>query len=186
MNEQVRNYLLIGVAALTVVNTIMIFSGDSSGNRVIETPSEQTALVESSMNQVPNNAPLELTTNQEQAQPQRPSGPPTTIAFKAMEHDFGTIKQDSENKHVFTFTNTGSNPLIIQSAKGSCGCTVPKYPQEPVPPGGTGEIEVVYKPGKQKGNQSKTVTLVANTQPEQTILNISAMVEEVEGTQAAN
>ena len=68
--------------------------------------------------------------------------------------------------------------MIIQDAKGSCGCTVPKYPKNPVAPGETGEIEVVYKPGTQKGNQMKTVTLVANTEPSQTVLKISASVEE--------
>jgi hypothetical protein len=182
MNEQVRNYLLIGVAALTVINTIMIFTGGNDDRgRVIDTPATQTALVESTVD--PNNPsskpPLELNNTQPQPEQNRPMNPPTTIAFTEMEHDFGTIKQDSENKKVFKFTNTGDNPLIIQNARGSCGCTVPKYPKEPVAPGETGEIEVVYKPGKQKGNQSKTVTLQANTQPEQTVLKISAMVEEV-------
>ena len=186
MNEQVRNYLLIGVAALTVINTIMIFTGGSNdGGRVIETPATQTALVESAVD--PNNpssqSPLELTNNQPQ-EPKRSLNPPTTIAFTEMEHDFGNISQDSENKKVFKFTNTGDNPLIIQNARGSCGCTVPKYPKEPVAPGESGEIEVVYKPGKQKGNQSKTVTIQANTNPEQTVLKINAMVEEV--AEAAN
>ena len=82
--------------------------------------------------------------------------------------------------NIFEFTNTGNEPLIIQDAKGSCGCTVPKYPKEPIAPGATGEIEVEYKPGTQKGNQTKAVTLTANTQPEQTVLQITAMVEEVE------
>ncbi|MBL4577586.1 MAG: DUF1573 domain-containing protein [Flavobacteriales bacterium] len=95
-------------------------------------------------------------------------------------HDFGTIKQNSiGNQHTFTFTNTGTNPLIISNAKGSCGCTVPKWPKEPIPPGGTGTIEVEYKPGSQKGNQKKTVTVTANTDPPDTRLSISAVVEEV-------
>ena len=82
-----------------------------------------------------------------------------------------------EKCYEFTFTNTGPNPLIIQDAQGSCGCTVPKYPKAPVPPGATGQIEVEYKPGTQKGNQTKTVTLTANTEPNQTVLKINAMVE---------
>ncbi|MBL8011464.1 MAG: DUF1573 domain-containing protein [Flavobacteriales bacterium] len=96
-----------------------------------------------------------------------------------MEHDFGTIKQDSENKYVFTFTNTGKEPLLIENAQGSCGCTVPNYPKEPIAPGGTGEIEVVYKPGKQENQQNKTVTVTANTEPKQTTLRISANVQKV-------
>ncbi|MCB0794863.1 MAG: DUF1573 domain-containing protein [Flavobacteriales bacterium] len=105
--------------------------------------------------------------------------PKTTVNFASYEHDFGTINQDSENKYVFTFTNTGKEPLIIEDAKGSCGCTVPNYPKAPVPPGGTGEIEVVYKPGKQKDQQQKTVTVTANTEPKTTTLRISANVKEV-------
>ena len=105
--------------------------------------------------------------------------PKTTITFEEYAHSFGNIKQNTENKKVFSFTNTGNEPLIITNAKGSCGCTVPNYPKEPVQPGESAEIEVFYRPGKQKGNQSKTVTITANTEPAQTILNISATVEEV-------
>ena len=96
-----------------------------------------------------------------------------------MAHDFGKINQDTENKKIFTFTNTGTEPLVISNAVGSCGCTVPSYPKEPIAPGKTGEIEVVYKPGKQKGVQSKTVTITANTEPKTTRLSISADVQEI-------
>ena len=102
--------------------------------------------------------------------------PKTSIKFNKDSHDFGNIEQDTENKYSFTFTNTGNEPLKIKNAKGSCGCTVPNYPKEPIMPGKTGQIDVVYKPAKQKGNQSKTVTASANTNPENTILRISANV----------
>jgi len=81
---------------------------------------------------------------------------------------------------VFTFTNTGDKPLILESVVGSCGCTVPEYPKEPILPGESNEIKVVYKPGKQKGMQNKLVTVIANTQPKDTRLNITANVHEVE------
>ena len=182
MNEQTKNYLLIGVAALTVVNSFFIFTMDKGG-RVIDTPKTNTAIVESTLQQTqqPQQASTTLDLNQTKNQEVAPApvGPPTSIGFAQMEHDFGTIDQNTENTHVFSFTNTGQEPLIIQDAKGSCGCTVPKYPKNPLAPGETGEIEVVYKPGTQKGNQMKTVTLVANTLPTQTVLKISALVEEV-------
>lgn len=106
-------------------------------------------------------------------------GPKTTMKFANYDHDFGPINQDTENTYVFSFTNTGTEPLIIQSATGSCGCTVPDYPKEPIAPGAKGDIKVVYKPGKQKDAQAKTVTVVANTEPKQTVLRISANVKEV-------
>jgi hypothetical protein len=101
------------------------------------------------------------------------------MSFGSNSHDFGSIGQDTDNKKIFTFTNTGSEPLIIENAKGSCGCTVPKYPKEPIVPGGTGEIEVVYKPGKQKNKQTKNITITANTSPSNTVLTITADVQEV-------
>lgn len=104
----------------------------------------------------------------------------TDVAFTEMDHDFGTIQQDSKNTKTFKFTNTGSEPLIIEDAKGSCGCTVPSYPREPIKPGDTGEIEIVYSPGKQQGSQNKTITITANTNPISTTLNISANVEVVQ------
>lgn len=185
MNENTRNYILGAVALLTVVNTVLIFTMDNGGGRQIDTPTTQTALVQPTTTQpaAKSFSPQDRVDAQPQpAQPAQasvPQGPPTNIAFPQLEHDFGTIKQDTKNKHVFKFTNSGTEPLIIQDAKGSCGCTAPKYPREPIAPGAMGEIEVEYSPGKQKGSQSKTVTITANTTPAQTILQIKADVEEV-------
>lgn len=103
--------------------------------------------------------------------------PKTTMTFGNYEHDFGNVKQDSKNKYVFSFTNTGKEPLIIESATGSCGCTVPNYPKAPIPPGGKGEIEVEYSPGKQENQQQKSVKVVANTEPKETELRIKAFVQ---------
>jgi len=121
----------------------------------------------------PNNAQM-ATPNE----PPKPVGPTTTIEFAQSHHDFGTIKQNTDNEYKFTFTNTGSNPLIIQEASGSCGCTVPQFPKEPIAPGESSEITVNYKPGLQEGQQNKTVTLVANTEPNIQYLTIGAVVEK--------
>lgn len=107
-----------------------------------------------------------------------PSMPPTSVTFDKMEHDFGKVKQETQNKYLFKFKNTGTEPLLISNARGSCGCTVPTYPKEPIAPGGTGEIEVEYSPGQQQGSQAKTVTITANTEPTETILKITAQVEK--------
>jgi len=113
------------------------------------------------------------------SEPAKPKGPTTTMAFAEESFDFGNIKQNStDNKHIFKFTNTGDKPLVVENAKGSCGCTVPQWPKEPIPPGGTGEILVEYKPGKQKGNQRKTITVTSNTEPRDTRITISAIVDE--------
>lgn len=91
-------------------------------------------------------------------------------------HDFGNIEEGTKVETVFTFENVGESPLIITSAKGSCGCTVPDYPHKPIPPGGTGEIKVSFDSTGRGGKQDKTVTLNANTVPNQTILKITSNV----------
>lgn len=102
----------------------------------------------------------------------------TTIEFEKTIHDFGTLKSGESVSYTFKFTNTGQKPLLISNAKGSCGCTVPKYPRTPIPPGEKGEIQVTFNSKGKKGKQHKSVTLTANTSPESTRLYIKAMVNE--------
>ena len=106
--------------------------------------------------------------------------PKTKINFKKDTHEFGNVEVNSENKYSFSFSNTGNEPLKITKAKGSCGCTVPNWPKEPIMPGQSGKIDVVFRPSKgQAGStQTKTVTVSANTNPENTILKISAFVNK--------
>ena len=106
--------------------------------------------------------------------------PKTAIKFVNDLHEFGKVDVNSENKYSFTFKNSGNEPLKISNAKGSCGCTVPNWPKEPILPGESGEIEVVFRPSKgQAGSkQTKTVTVSANTSPENTILKITAFVNK--------
>lgn len=105
------------------------------------------------------------------------AGPTADMTFPVASHDFGDIKQNEKHTHIFKFKNNSEHPLLIESAKGSCGCTVPKYPKEPIAPGAEGEIEVVFSSGKKKGKQNKSVTIVANTNPVQTKIAIEAMIE---------
>ncbi len=100
------------------------------------------------------------------------------ISFDKETHDYGVMKQHGNGECVFVFTNTGTEPLIISNAKGSCGCTVPDWPKEPIMPGKKGVIDVIYKPNKSQAGspQQKTVTVTANTNPANTILNIKAVV----------
>ena len=85
------------------------------------------------------------------------------MEFASAEHDFGKINGDDKVETVFTFTNTGDTDLLISDAKGSCGCTVPDYPKQPIAPGAKGEIKVSFSPKGKNGMQNKTVTLFTNT-----------------------
>lgn len=109
---------------------------------------------------------------------QVPTGPTTTMSFEHNDYDFGSVKEGEKVKHTYKFKNTGSEPLIITSAKGSCGCTVPKWPSEPIAPGASGVIDVEFDSKGKPGKQTKRVTVNANTNPAQTFLNISGTVEK--------
>ncbi|MEX2595745.1 MAG: DUF1573 domain-containing protein [Salibacteraceae bacterium] len=89
----------------------------------------------------------------------------TSISFEEEVFDFGTITQGEKVTHVFKFRNTGDADLVIVSAKGSCGCTVPEWPKEPIKPGAEGEINVVFNSEGKSGKQHKRVSVVANTEP---------------------
>ena len=108
-----------------------------------------------------------------------PSGPVTNIKFANDVKDFGEVKAQSENTYAFEFVNTGNEPLLIENAKGSCGCTVPDWPRDPIAPGAKGVIDVVFKPKNRdtKGEDKKTVTVTANTNPKTTVLTVRALVQ---------
>jgi hypothetical protein len=118
------------------------------------------------------------------ATPAVPAGPTTSINFPETTFDFGEVMEGEVVEHVYKFTNDGNEPLIISNAKGSCGCTVPEWPKEPIPVGGSGEIMVRFdskNKGKVGGNaQTKTVTVTANTDPGDTRLYIKGTVNKEE------
>lgn len=92
---------------------------------------------------------------------ERPGGP--VMKFDELDYNFGTIKQGESVTHIFKFTNGGKEPLIINNAVGSCGCTVPEYPKEPIRPNGAGEIKVTFNSTGKSGPQDKTVTITYDT-----------------------
>jgi Protein of unknown function (DUF1573) len=83
------------------------------------------------------------------------------IEFKKETHDYGTVKFGENGDCTFEFKNTGNEPLIISNAKGSCGCTVPDWPKEPIAPGETGKITVHYDT-QRAGAINKSVTINSN------------------------
>lgn len=83
------------------------------------------------------------------------------IDFKKEVHDYGNLKHGANGVCTFEFTNTGNAPLIISQAEGSCGCTIPTWPKEPIAPGGKGTISVKYDT-QRSGDISKTVKITSN------------------------
>ncbi len=113
--------------------------------------------------------------------PVAPTGPTTVMDFTETEFDFGTVAEGEKVTHTYTFKNTGDEPLILSQAKGSCGCTVPKWPREPIPVGGKGEVVVEFNSQGKAGDRNQKVTITANTNPAQTIIYLKGKVEKAEG-----
>jgi len=101
------------------------------------------------------------------------------ITFTEDEYNYGTIKSGDVVEHVFKFTNTGKVPLVIESAKSTCGCTVPQYPREAILPGESGEIAIKFNSKNKSGRQRKPVNITANTWPKLTTVYIEGNVDKV-------
>ena len=105
---------------------------------------------------------------------------PAEIKFDETTHHFGEFSEkNAKQTCTFTFTNVGEAPLIINQAVASCGCTVPKYPKEPIQPGEKGAIEVQYNgAGKSLGFFKKSITVRTNGAVELTRLYIDGTMTE--------
>jgi len=102
------------------------------------------------------------------------------ITFDRIFHDFGNVDEGQIAKTIFTFTNTSKNDLYIVDARGSCGCTVPKYPKNvAIKPGETGEIEVNFDTTGRPNLQQKMVKVSANTATGGEMLRIQAFVNPI-------
>lgn len=162
MNENIKTFSLVVITICVFVMTVidilnLIDQKTAAQNSYSSYPSHQ-----------PPSAKQNLNSN----------APKTTMKFAEMSFDFGDITEGDIMHHSFAFTNTGSNPLIITDAVGSCGCTVPTYPKEPIAPGASATIEVQFNSAGKKDMQDKTVTLTVNTDPPSPEIHIHANVQE--------
>jgi len=159
------------VKSLAIIACVFLMSCQNGGDKAVST---------------------DMVTNPETASGEA-AAPISAIEFDSELFEFGTISQGEKVSHSFTFRNTGEADLIITSAKGSCGCTIPQWPKEPIAPGAEGKIDVVFNSSGKSGNQHKKVSIIANTQPATNTIALSGEViapakeeEEVEATESEN
>lgn len=115
-----------------------------------------------------------VTKSEETVTPGGSSQPEMTFTTK--EHNFGKITEGERVGWYFKFRNTGGSDLVITHASASCGCTIPEYDHEPVPPGGEGTVKVVFDSSGREGRQFKTVTIESNASRMITKLELRANV----------
>ncbi|MUH37357.1 DUF1573 domain-containing protein [Zobellia amurskyensis] len=102
------------------------------------------------------------------------------IEFKSETVDYGEIQKGADGVRVFEFTNTGQAPLIISKVSSSCGCTIPKKPEDPILPGKTGEISVKYDTNR-VGPIRKAITVISNADTPTKVLKIKGEVKAADG-----
>lgn len=98
------------------------------------------------------------------------------MSFVEEDFQFGEVDAGAVIEHTFQFTNSGSIPLVISDVRSTCGCTVANWPEEPIAPGEQGEIPVRFDTKNKKGNQSKAITITANTYPGKTNLYLKGRI----------
>jgi len=114
----------------------------------------------------------------------KPEGPLPELQFATTKHDFGTIKAGDPAEFTFNFKNNGKAPLVISAVKPSCGCTVPEYTKTPIEAGADGFVKVKFDTNGKSNVQNKTVTVIANTYPKETILSFTAFIIPKDGASA--
>ena len=110
----------------------------------------------------------------------------TEMTFKESEFDFGTIFQTEKVEHVFEFKNTGENDLIISKAYGSCGCTIAEYPKEPIKPGESSKIIVIFDSSGKNNKQNNTINILANIEEKIKQLKITAEIKRKDNQKVEN
>jgi hypothetical protein len=89
--------------------------------------------------------------------------------------DYGKVAKKSNGERVFTFTNVGTEPIIITRVQSTCGCTIPKKPEGPIMPGATSEIKVSYDT-KKPGRFNKQIIIFSNAKQSRKIIRIKGYV----------
>lgn len=115
---------------------------------------------------------------QEAAKPADAAANPNAaeIAFVTETIDYGTIEHNADGNREFKFKNTGKEPLIITNCQGSCGCTVPTWPKEPIKPGASASIKVHYATDR-VGQFEKTITVTSNAKTPSKVIKIKGVVK---------
>ena len=104
----------------------------------------------------------------------------TTVQMIDSVYNFGKVTDGEKVEYSYRFRNTGKNPLIVSSAVASCGCTVPEKPEEPIKPGETGFLKVVFNSKGRVGEVHKEITVTSNAYPKFPVLQLTGEVVAAE------
>jgi hypothetical protein len=120
--------------------------------------------------------PTDLINNPMSASDQKSENTLPEITFEKTTHDYGRLIQGEKVSYSFKYTNTGTADLLISNVTAGCGCTVPRFTRDPIKPGENGTINVIFDSHGRRGFQNKSVTVISNTIPNTTALNVKAII----------
>lgn len=187
-NISLAQKIQIGLLGLVAILLIVQMSGVmDSGNSAVRQAAANDIQAIGGNAAAANGNPAAITPTQQPVQPQTPpvpSGPKTVMSFGEEVWDFGSVNDGEKVEHTYKFKNSGNDPLIISNATGSCGCTVPQWPREPIAPGKSGEIKVVFDSKGKQGKRNQQVTITANTEPATTTIRMTGEVISLGGAAA--
>ncbi|OKL40725.1 DUF1573 domain-containing protein [Pontibacter flavimaris] len=163
-----KNLFLVAGMAIMMLATSC--ENNKAGN---DTVAENTTAAEAPVQPIENPNVVATATQGETAA----TGNSAVMSFEQTEYDFGSIQEGETIEHTFEFTNTGSTPLVIESATATCGCTVPEWTKSPVAPGEKGSVAVKFNSNGKPGQQQPTVTIRANTEPNIVRVSMKGSVE---------
>ncbi len=161
---KIRRLSVLGIALFLILNACKNDSGGSDSVQEIRTP-------------IPGGN-AEVVRNPISADQPLDTNKMARIVFEASEFEFGEVKEGEVVQHAYKFKNTGTVPLLISNARASCGCTVPTWPKEPIPPGGTGEILAKFNTADRTEFQKKTITVTSNSWPQETEVVLHGFVKK--------
>jgi hypothetical protein len=164
-------------AVILIMSIVVILSACNSSSKKEKkmTPEEAKAKLDSIRKILRSNRPVYDTAKL--GNPDSLMQFPTVLKFEKELYDLGTIKEGEKIKHNIIYTNTGKYPLIIFSAIGSCGCTVPEYKKEPLAPGMSDTLSFTFNSEGKHGNHTKTISVLANTNPSSNQVKFSVKVK---------
>lgn len=102
-------------------------------------------------------------------------GPVLRLECQAV--DMGVFRECETSERVVSFTNDGNRPLVIYRIFSGCGCTVPSFSRDTVPPGGSGEIKVLFKgAGRDPGSFRKILRIRSNALNDNEMLMVEGRI----------
>ncbi|TVR77079.1 MAG: DUF1573 domain-containing protein [Chitinophagaceae bacterium] len=172
-DNKIITIILAVIAVLLLIQTVQKYNESRSTVPITRPEVTQNQPLQQQQDM---NINQQIQPDMQQQQPQT-AGPTTEVTYSTMSHDFGTVAANETKRHTFRLANTGDTDLQYTNVYGDQGVNVLSWPTQPIPPGGSGEIDIEFNPQGESGPVNKIIHLDANTNPGHVHINVTANVQ---------